>query len=124
MKSVVRILIGAGLFVAAACAWTQDKPLQLPGGSEIKLDKPADAAKTQLLYQKEKVIQLQFQLMQKEYQERAQPMQAQFADLEKEIAAWIEQVKKDNHLGDDVIYDREQDKWLRVPKPPVKTDKK
>jgi hypothetical protein len=118
MKSAARILLGMTVFFAVACIAAQDKPLVIPPKSrDVVLEHPEDSASVQLAYEKEKNLQLSFQLMQKQVQEQQAAMQAQYATLEGQINDWIAKVKKENHLGDDVQYDREANKWVRVSKP-------
>jgi len=133
----VWVLRGALLAALVVSAFSQDRPgsviLSKPG-EDVKLEHAVDSTKVQVAYEKEKSLQLQFQLaqlqlqldlsqlqlqhlQQQRLQQQQGALQDQYQVLEKGIADWIEKVKKENHLGDDVSYDREHDKWVRIPKP-------
>ena len=115
MRKLIVALLLAGIAYAAPVIG-QNKPLQVPP-TEVKLEKPVNSDKIQVVVQKQKNVSMQFQLFQQQVQQQTKNLQDQYNDYEKQISAWIEEVKKDNQLGDDVTYDRDTDKWVKVPKP-------
>jgi uncharacterized membrane protein len=99
------------------------KHLTVPPRQEIKLERPADSTAAQLAFVKAKNIQLQFQILQKQIQEQQQTLQTDFNGYQAQLAAWVAQAKKNNHLGDDVQYDPEQDKWFKTTVQPAPKEK-
>lgn len=103
-------------------SYGQQSPLTSPAmklpAPAVKLAHPADSKDVQLDVIKEKNLQLQFQILQRNYQDQQAQLESQYRSLESKIEAWIAQVRKDNDLGDDVQYDRDRDAWVKVPVKP------
>jgi hypothetical protein len=107
-----------GLMVMVAVAFAQ-QPLVVQGNGkqEVKLTAQSDSARALLAYEKQKNLTLQYQMLQEQFQKQTAEMQKQFSDYEKDITAWIAATKKAEGFGDDVTYDRDQDKWYRSEQP-------
>ena len=111
-----RILIILSFALALTDYLGAQQPLVVPAKQEVTLTVKADSTQVQLAYEKQKNLQLQSQILNEQYQKQVSDLQKQFGGYEATIQSWIAQTKKANGFGDDVQYDRDQDKWFKAEK--------
>jgi hypothetical protein len=116
MKLRILVLGLVGLLTAIGAVAQQ--ALVIPAGDkqEVVLTAKTDSTPVQLAFEKQKNLQLQSQLLQEQFQKQLADMQKQFGVQEQLITDWIVKTKHANGFGDDVTYDREQNKWFKTAK--------
>lgn len=76
------------------------------GAQSLTPKETTESVKLQLAMEKEKTLQLQYQVVQAKIEPELAPLRQQYADQEKQVLTATEVVKKENGWGDDVVLDK------------------
>lgn len=95
---------------ASAAAATQTSTQPAPA---LTPKKPVDDTPVKIALLTEENLQLKAQAAQQQAQQTLAPLQQQYMEQEKVIADWVDEVKRQNGWGADVIYDRTERKFRR-----------
>lgn len=125
--TIFRLSIFTAYFMSIAMVTAQAPPAAppaQPAAQPATPKTPYDSTKAQLAVTKEENLQLKASALTSEYQKQLGDMRAQFADLDKQIQEWSDQVRKDNGWDATYQYDRQKDQWTHTPPAPKVEEKK
>lgn len=108
------------IVLAVTLAAGQQPPAAPPEGKKVEPKTPYDSTKAQLMYVKQKNLQLQAEQLTHAYQAQMATLQQKFKDQDAALAAWVAEVRKTNGWDDTYVYDGEKDQWVQKEKPPAK----
>jgi hypothetical protein len=110
-----KLLLGFLIFLCGITIAGQQPPQPRPAPPVVpqKYDTVAHL-NALLLLEKQKNINLQMMLLEKQYKETVADAHQQYNEDEQQVSAWIEKVRKDNGWDASYVYDRETDTWTHA----------